>query len=367
MPDADLIAWLDGEADPVTAREIEARLQTDADLRAELLRLMRQRVALTRVLGHVAPIALPARTSHGRWWLVAAAGVAASIVLAVLLAWPSTPPPVPSPVVRDELPRPSPTQSERPPSPPPTPSLTRPDHPAEPVPDAPYRLSDGTRLSPGSVFEAARDQALDQRLDDGTVLVLAAGSAIEVPAAGQPWLLRRGSAVVDLLSSTRVVHDGVATGEVVVTGAGRIQMTMSEDGTLLRLLTGDALARDVVTATSMRLRAGPEWWIPADMAAPREEEGQNGITRGTVVEVQDKGRAIALRTRFGTFLFRPEWLTKPPGFDQAMVARLASLQPGDRVVITWRMSEHLRVLAVQVLAPARTLPEDGLKPSANDF
>lgn len=361
MPEPDLIAYLDGEADAATAQRFAARLRTDPDLRAQLLTLMRQRVALTRVLTQAAPIAVPARHPR-RWWAIAVAGLAAaSIALVIVLSWPSKRSPTEAPLVQP-LPDPAqpPGTDEKNVTPSPTPTV-QPEL-------APLRLADGTVLTPGQVIEASHDQPLEQRLADGTVFSLAPDSALVVPMNGKPWTLRRGTVVCAMAEKTRIVSEGIATDEALVTGSGRIQMSLSPDGTRVRLLAGHAVARDTVTIEHQPLRVGAEWWVPADTAAPREgEDGALGVARGTVVEVGEKGRSVVLRTRFGTFSFRPEWLVKPPGLDAAMSARLAKLQPGDQVAITWRMSEHLRVESVRLIAPARVLPEDGMKPSANDF
>ncbi len=355
MPEPDLIAYLDGEADAATAQRIEARLRTDPDLRAQVLTLMRQRVALTRVLTQAAPIAVPARHPR-RWWTVAVAGLAAaSIAAAIVLSWPSKHSPTEVPLVQPAQ-RPGTDEKNLTPSPTAQSEL------------APVRLADGTVLTPGQVIEASHDQPLEHRLADGTVFTLAADSALVVPMIGKPWTLRRGTVVCAMAEKTPSVSAGIATNEALVTGSGRIQMSLSPDGTRVRLLAGHAVARDTVTIEHQPLRVGAEWWIPVDTAAPREgEDGALGVARGTVVEVGEKGRSVVLRTRFGTFSFRPEWLVNPPGLDAAMTARLAKLQPGDQVAITWRMSEHLRVDSVRLIAPARVVPEDEKKPSANDF
>lgn len=358
MPEPDLIAYLDGEADPATAQRFETRLRTDPELRAQLLTLMRQRVALTQVLTQTAPIVMPARSPR-RWWTVAVAGLAAaSIALVIVVSWPSHRSSAEAPLVQplpDPAQRPGTDEKQVTPSP-------------EAVSNEPLRLADGTVLTPGHVIEASHDQPLEQRLADGTVFTLAADSALVVPVNGKPWTLRRGSVVCAMAEKTPIVSAGIATDEALVTGSGRIQMSRSTDGTRLRLLAGHAVARDTVTIEHQPLRVGAEWWVPADTAAPREgDDGALGIARGTVVEVGEKGRSVVLRTRFGTFSFRPEWLVKPPGLDAAMTARLAKLQPGDQVAITWRMSEHLRVEDVRLIAPARVGPEDGKPPSAKDF
>lgn len=351
MPDPELIAYLDGEADPATARLLEARLVAEPEVRQQLLLLMRQRVALTRVLMGVAPVAVPARSTQ-RWWLLAAAGLAAaSIVLAITIARPgSLAPTAPARSEQATTPRPAP----RGPAPPdiPTQAPPAPSPQRDPVSVSDVRLADGSVLPSGTVIEAGPDQPLERRLSDGTVFVLAASSALEVPAAGAPWRLRRGIVTCELPAGVRAGRDGVATAQAVVEASGRLLLSMTADGTQLRLLAGEASARDALTAETTRLRAGMEAWIPIDDMAPRHDEVSAGVARGTVVEVGPQGRSLVLRTRFGSVSFVPEWLVQPPGHDPAMCARLARLRPGDRVAITWRSQEHLRVQEVRLITAA---------------
>jgi len=376
VPDPDLIAYLDGEADPAIARLLDVRLGTEPELRERMLVLMRQRVALTRVLLRFAPVALPARRHQPhRWWLIAAAGLAAaSVAVAIVITRPSTRTPPLPPMTHQEpatkpgtIPDGTVAKPSKPIPAPPTPPTPQRDTPPKPGVPEPPRLADGTVLVSGVVIEAG-DQLLERRLADGTVFALAMGAALEVPAAGAPWRLRRGAMTCDLPPGVRSARDGIASDEALVTAVGQIHMSMSTDGTRLRLLAGQASARDMLTAVTTALRVGEEWWIPSDRDAPRDDaDGFAGITRGTVIEVRAKGHGLALRTRFGTFIFVPEWLAQPSGFDPAMSARLATLRRGDQVELTWRREEHLRVQAVRLIAPAPEVRKDVPPSSANDF
>lgn len=357
MSDPDLIAYLDGEADPATARLLEARLACEPEVRQQLLMLMRQRVTLTRVLMGAAPVAVPPRATQ-RWWLLAAAGLAAAgVVLAIAVTRPGTRADVPPPVeqvVAPAAPRGTVATPEVPTQAPPP----RPD----PVPAPEVRLADGGELPPGTVIEAGPDQPLERRLSDGTVFTLAAASALEVPAAGGPWRLRRGSVTCEPRAGARA---GIATAQAVVEADGRILLSMTSEGTQLRLFAGAASVRDALTMETTRLRQGGEAWIPVDDTAPRNDEVSAGVTRGTVVEVGPQGRSLVLRSRFGIVTFVPEWLIQPPGHDPAMCARLARLRPGDRVAITWRSHEHLRVLDVRLISAVPRQEE--APPAALDF
>jgi len=234
----------------------------------------------------------------------------------------------------------------------------------------PLRLADGTVLPSGAVIESGRDQPLERHLADGTALTLMADSALEVPAAGEPWRLRRGTVACVFPLDARSGRDGIATTEMVAKAAGQIQLSTTADGSRLRLLAGDAAARDLATAKTVAVRVGEELWIPSDDAAPRDEDGASGSARGTVVEIGVQGRSLVLSTRFGVFTFVPEWVVQSAGPDQAMITRLAALRRGDQIAITWRSFERLRVQTVRMIAaaPADTGPRrDAAKPPDVDF
>ena len=78
-----------------------------------------------------------------------------------------------------------------------------------------------------------------------------------------------------------------------------------------------------------------------------------GVVRGTVVKADPKGRLV-LKTHEGEEAFMPHWRGGMPaeggGLDQAMVAQIAKLSPGQQVEVEWEWSERKRCIRI---APAR--------------
>lgn len=76
-----------------------------------------------------------------------------------------------------------------------------------------------------------------------------------------------------------------------------------------------------------------------------------GTMHGTVASVDPKGRFV-LQTESGEEAFMPVWKGNMPadggGFDQAMVARIAQLKPGQRVAVTWEWDERKRCVGLRV-------------------
>lgn len=335
MPDPDLTAYLDGEADAAATARIEARLRDDPELREAALALMRQRVLLARVLPALAaarPVRRrPARpTSRSRsWWLYAAAGAAAAAGLAAVLAVGGTataPTAIPGPAHADAA-------------------------PDTPAPLA--RLADGTTWPPGQRIVC--DRPLTATLAAGARLDLEAGSVLLVPAAADgPWRLERG-ALRCLLPGAQSLALATAQAEMRATGAD-LRLAADDEGTDLAVRSGTAIATDLLTRTSSTLRAEGTLWLPADTAPPRTVKGAQGRIRGTV-RIAD-ARHVELATRFGPFSFTPRWLAERRALDPAMSFQLARLPRGQRVEITWFWEEHLRIAKLRLLAPTtvETLP-----------
>lgn len=325
MPDPDLSAYLDGEADPKASARIAAALRDDPQLRGEALALMRQRVALASVLPQLARKRRAG--SRSRFWWLAAATVAAAASLAVIVLTGRQDPPASIPNVADSG------------APPPT-GTTR-----------LLRLADGTVWKAGDLITTGREASTIRKLADGTQFELATETTLVVPASGAPWRLERGSVRCISPAGTDSLRDGITTSEAETRlMAGEVEVASDGDGTRIRVISGQAKVRDSVTMLTMTLQAGMATWVPSDTAAPRTEQGANGIIRGTVGEVEKGGGILYVRTRFGRFRFTPPWLNTPRGFDRAITARLLELHRGDRIAVTWFWEEHLRVKEVRLIA-----------------
>lgn len=303
MDDADLIAYVDGEADAPTVARFEQLLRDDPAVRQQVLALVRQRVVMTRVFAQASPALLPAAppAAASRWWvrpLVAAAAGVLIAIAAFTFDW--------SPVTRGGT-------------------------NTQPVASA---------LVPGTEIGIEGTAVV---LADGSRLSPAPGTLLRVPESGQPWRLLRGSVRCDIpLGAT---PPAFSTDEVEVTTAGSgLVLARTDHGTEVAAGSGAVAIRDHLTNANKALTPGQRWWIPSDLGAPREATGEHGTVRGVVVSVRGRGSLVVLRTRFGETRVMPEWIGGVGGgLDQAMSARLAKLVPGDRVAVAWAWSEHLRV------------------------
>ncbi len=314
MPDPDLIHYLDGEADPIARRRLDAGLRSDPDLRAEALLYLRQCVALARVLP-----TLMARRRGGwrRWWIIGPALAAAAGLATTLLLERGT---APAPPDRD-IQTPSPA----------------------------ILAADGRMLRHDGPGSATR------HLSDGSVLTLEAGTVVQAALPGSAWRLEAGSLVCEPAAGSVALADGICTSEALVSCRdGGFALRRDASGTLVTRTHGRVAVQDRSTG-STHLLDTRACWIPADTAAPRPVAGAAGI----VVTV-DAGHALGLHTRYGVFSFRPEWIkTASGGFLDPSTLR--GVQVGAAIEIDWLHREHLRVVAVRKL-PA--IPPDAVIPTA---
>jgi hypothetical protein len=328
MPDHDLVAYLDGEADAAAAARIAEALRTDPETRRQALALLRQRVALSRILPALAPAAPRAKPRGRQWWLAATAlaCAAAAAVVAAIIAGHGR--------------------------------AGRPIAPVTPIAPAVIALADGSTWAVHATI-GADGAPITARLADGTLLRIGAGSALTVPAPGEPWRLDRGSLTAEAPEGAVSLSAGIVTQEVAVALAdGRLALAVDGDGSRVRMLAGQATTRDLLTGGIVMLAAGAQRWIPSDAAAPREGAGQEGTVRGTVVAVGSQGRSVTIHTRFGETVLTPLWTgAERGGLDRAMCQRLEELNPDDRVAIAWLWQEHLRVTGLRLIeTPARGAP-----------
>jgi hypothetical protein len=74
-------------------------------------------------------------------------------------------------------------------------------------------------------------------------------------------------------------------------------------------------------------------------------EGTKGVSEG-VIASQEKGKLV-LTTTDGNLLFMPHWRGGNPkdggGLDKAVLEKLGSFRPGQRVRIAWTWSERRRI------------------------
>jgi hypothetical protein len=325
MPELDLIAYLDGEADPATARRLDAQLVSDPRLRSEALQHMRQRVVLARVLPTLA-----ARPPVQRHWRIIGPVLAAAAVLAIatlLYRVAATPAPTgPGPTVAS---------------------------------NNAIRLADGTTWDAGQAVHGGPADAMRYLLADGAILDLSVGTTLLAAVPGSAWRLASGALACELPLGSTALSGGISTDEALVRiDTGDIAMARDATGTRINGSHGHVVVQDRLTGASHAMD-GHLCWIPADTVAPREVEGAVGTLRGIVVEV-DSRRSMSLSTRFGIFAFRPEWIQLRPEVRGALdTAILRDVQVGEAIEMDWRHREHLRVIAIRKLTG---IPADAVIP-----